>query len=56
MIKTGSCYWRPRGDTRYRYGFAHRLVSGLWQFGYYNGDFLHGPIYDEDSVDVRDYD
>lgn len=49
----GSCYWRFKGTLVYQYGYATRLDNGLWRMGLWNGDTTHGPLVDEDDIEVR---
>lgn len=52
-MKTGSCYWRFKGEKAYRYGYATEVERGLYRMGTYNGDISHGPIIDPHDIDIK---
>lgn len=53
-MKTGSCYWRFKGEKAYRYGYASQIDrSSLWRMGSYNGDFTGGFIVDPYDVEIK---
>jgi hypothetical protein len=52
-MKTGTCYWRFRGEKAYRYGYASAVERGLFRMGLWNGDYTHGPIVDPQDVEVK---
>ena len=52
-MRTGSCYWRFKGEMAYRYGYATRAERGLWRMGLWNGDTDHGPFVDPNDIEIR---
>ena len=52
-MKTGTCYWRFKGEKAYRYGYATEAGRGLYHMGLWNGDTTHGVIVDPNDIEVR---
>jgi len=52
-MKTGSCYWRFKGDKAYRYGYCSHVKGSLYRMGNYNGDYTHGVIVDSCDVETK---
>ena len=52
-LSTGkSCYWRFVGEKAYRYGWPSHVRGSLYRMGLWNGDESHGPIVDENDIEV----
>lgn len=52
-MRTGSCYWRFKGEKAYRFGYATPVGNGLYRMGLWAGDDNHGPYVDPNDVEVR---
>lgn len=52
-MKTGSCYWRFKGDREYRYGFCTYMQNGLVRMGRWNGDTSGGVVVDAADIEIR---
>lgn len=50
-MKTGSCYWRFKGQKTYQYGYVTHVTKTLYRMGLYNGDITHGPIVDRADIE-----
>ncbi len=49
------CYWRFKGEKAYRFGFSTHLGGNMFRMGLWNSDTSHGPIVDEQDVEVKSY-
>lgn len=46
-------YWRFRGEKPYRFGYCSHVRGTLYRMGLWNGDYDHGPIVDENDVEIK---
>ncbi len=52
-MKTGTCYWRFKGEKPYRYGYATQAEKGLYRMGNWNGDTTGGVLVDPYDIEMR---